>query len=67
MKKERGIGSAGLKRSLSSRSAEEEEDPDQPGTSHSIGKKKKLKRGVQQNKSSVDVKPKKASVPLKLT
>jgi hypothetical protein len=52
--------STGLKRSLSSRSAE---DPDQPGTSHSIGKKKKLKRGGQQNKSSIDMKPKKASVP----
>jgi hypothetical protein len=54
--------SNGLKRVLSS-SAEEEEDPDQPGTSHSIGKKKKPKRSGQQNKPTVHMKPKKASVP----
>jgi hypothetical protein len=62
MKKESRSQHTGLKRSLSSCSAGEKEDPDQPGTSHSIGKKKKLKRSGQQNKSSVDMKPKKASV-----
>jgi hypothetical protein len=65
MTKERRSTGLKLKRSLSSCSAEEKEDPDQPGTSHSIGKKKRAKRSGQQNKSSVDVKPKKAkaSVP----
>jgi hypothetical protein len=56
--------SNGLKRVLSSSAEEdEEEDPDQPGTSHSIGKKKKPKRSGQQNKPAVHMKPKKASSP----
>jgi hypothetical protein len=64
MTKERRSQITGLKRSLSSSSTKEEKkDANQPGTSHSISKKKKLKRSGQQNKSSVDMKPKKASVP----